>query len=165
MAQVTTGLRSILSLPPIYVLFQNVVGAGNLRRILVTTHVRPSASDRVLDIGCGAGDILKYLPKVDYVGVDLSENYIQTARRRFEGRGPFHVGNACDLASIVGKNFTLITAVGLLHHLDDVEAGSLLKSAASALCSGGRLVTVDPCYAENQSAIARYLISRRPERA
>ena len=32
--------------------------------------------DRILDIGCGTGDILKSLPHFEYVGSDTNEMYI-----------------------------------------------------------------------------------------
>ena len=41
----------------------------------------------VLDIGCGTGELLKYLqPDIRYVGLDISPTAIETARLRYSGR-------------------------------------------------------------------------------
>ena len=48
--------------------------------------------------------------------------------------------------------------IGVLHHLDDIEAANLLALLRSALKPGARLVTEDPVLVENQNAIARQLI-------
>jgi len=41
----------------------------------------------------------------------------------------------------------------VLHHLDGEQAVGLIKLAHSALRKGGRLVTIDPCYAGDQNLI------------
>lgn len=47
--------------------------------------------DRVLDLGCGFGDLYPYLQKsfgergVEYVGVDINSNIIDGAKERFKG--------------------------------------------------------------------------------
>lgn len=94
MAQITSGLRSILSNPNVYDFLQNVLGAGKLRKELVRKYVRPYGGMKILDIGCGTGEILEYLPAVDYLGVDLSETYIRSAVDPYGERGEFHVGRA-----------------------------------------------------------------------
>lgn len=52
--------------------------------------VRPSEGMRVLDLGCGTGELTKYLHSTvaarETVGVDASENMLALARR-FEGNG------------------------------------------------------------------------------
>jgi cyclopropane fatty-acyl-phospholipid synthase-like methyltransferase len=56
--------------------------------------------------------------------------------------------------------FDIVLAIGLLHHLDDQQAINLFILAQSALKQGGRLITIDPCYAPDQTAIARFLVRR-----
>lgn len=66
-----------------------------------------------------------------------------------------------DSASLEGLGkFHLVIARGVLHHLDDGEAESLCKLARQALAPGGRLVTLDACYAVGQHRFAKMLIDR-----
>ena len=60
---------------------------------------------RLLDVGCGTGDVLEYLPQVKYTGVDISKVYVASARRRYPDRGTFLVGDReslRDIASLLG---------------------------------------------------------------
>jgi len=160
MTQHTSGLRSLLSLPPVYRLFQKLVGATRTRRTLAREYILAAPGDRVLDIGCGTAEILDFLPGVDYVGFDQSRSYIESARRRHGSRGTFldrDVG-AVDAGEL--GEFDRVLALGVLHHLDDPEVRRLFGIAKARLRPGGRLVTFDPCYQEGQSRIARYLIDR-----
>ena len=50
-------------------------------------------------------------------------------------------------------------AIGMLHHLDDEEAERLMSLAWSALRDGGQLVTIDPCYVDDQNTISHFLVS------
>jgi len=161
MAQVTTGLRSILSLPAAYNLLQNVLGAEKARAILVRDYFPIKPGMRMLDIGCGTAEILRHLPAdVEYVGFDASEAYIAQARSRFGGRGEFHAG-------LVGRTtlselgaFDFVMAFGVLHHLDDAEADALFALARQALKDDGVLITIDPCYVPGQHTVAHWLISK-----
>jgi len=162
MAQTTGGLRSILSSPLVYSLFRWMVSGEKQQGIYLGEYVRPNAGDRILDIGCGPGDILKYLPRdVRYEGFDLSEAYIERANRHFGGRGTFRCARV-DAASLAGNEGTydIVLANGVVHHLDDGEAVDLFRLAKIALKKGGRLVTLDGCYVPGQSRIARFLLSR-----
>ena len=51
-------------------------------------------------------------------------------------------------------------ALGVLHHLDDDEAGTLIDCAYKALKPGGRFVSADACRVKGQNPIARFLIDR-----
>lgn len=161
MAQITSGLRAILSLPRMYDLVQDLVGAERLRRLLVRDHLRPNAGQRLLDIGCGTARILPHLPaEVHYVGVDLSPAYIDAARAQFAGRGEFHCVDVGQSTVRPFRDFDLALATGLLHHLDDHEVIAMLHTAREALAPGGRLTTIDPCFAPGQSRLAAFTIKR-----
>jgi SAM-dependent methyltransferase len=161
MSQITTGARALLSLPFSYDLLQQVMGINSLQRTLVSETIRPQPGHAILDIGCGTANIAKFLPPDSrYVGFDISERYIQSARRRFPERGPFYarIFSAADLPTL--PLFDIAIATSLLHHLDDQEAADLLLLVRRALKPHGRFVTMDPCFTEPQNPIARFLIEK-----
>lgn len=153
------NVRSVLVIPSVYRIFTKIIGGSRARVSFVRQHVKPKENDKVLDIGCGPGSILEFLPMVDYVGFDSNSAYIEAAKKRFAGRAQFMCRNVSRDA-ITGSSFDLVLALGILHHLKDDEASQLLELAHNALRTGGRLVTLDGCYVKNQSKLARYLLSK-----
>ena len=90
MAQITSGVRAVLSIPFIYSTFQYLMGARDIWRYLANDVLHVTSSDCVLDIGCGPADLLAYLPEnVTYWGFDISEEYINKARLRYRDKGHF----------------------------------------------------------------------------
>ncbi|MDH4079749.1 MAG: class I SAM-dependent methyltransferase [Nitrospira sp.] len=157
MAQVTHGLRAILSHPLIYSAFQRLMGAHQARTRFVSEFIRPNAGCRVLDIGCGPADIVAYLPDVDYWGFDVSSAYIQRAKARFGERGRFYCQELTETDIEKWPPFDIALGLGVLHHLDDESVLHMLRLASKALTSGGRLLTIDPCLEDGQNPIARFL--------
>jgi len=161
MAQVTSGIRKILSHPFVYDGLQLMLGAKRLRQVYVSSYIKPDKQSRVLDIGCGTSEILEFLPtSVDYHGYDLSPTYIYAAEKRYGGRGTWHCDSVMDLQLDDFGAFDIVMANGVLHHLEDREAQKLSEVAFRALKSKGRLITIDPCFDDGQNPIARFLISR-----
>ena len=130
------------------------MGVARARAAFVELHVRPRAGDRVLDVGCGPGSLVPYLPGVDYTGVDANPRYVAEARDRFPQARFFtdRIGEHV----VRGEHFDLVIAAGVLHHLSDAEALELLHLAAARLRPGGRLITLDPCLIGNQNRVARW---------
>lgn len=158
MAQITSGLRALLSAPRLYSGFQALMGARRFRARFVSEFVRPAAGMNVLDIGCGPADILSHLDGVNYWGFDISPAYIARAKARFGDRGSFRCKRLSleDLQAL--PSFDVVLAIGVLHHLDDEQALELLTTARRALKVGGRLLTVDPCFVPGQNPVAKFII-------
>jgi len=135
-----------------------MVGGGSAWRTYLAEYVKPAPGDKILDIGCGPADVLNYLPAVNYTGLDISPEYIGSAKKRFGSRGRFCCGDV-GLAAIEGEQgtFDLVLAIGVIHHLDDAQAARLFDLARLALRPTGRLVTYDECQVPRQSRIVRWL--------
>ncbi|PWJ85022.1 methyltransferase family protein [Pseudaminobacter salicylatoxidans] len=151
--------RALLESPAAYGMHSRLAAPHARKRDFVDRFLRPGASDRVLDIGCGTAALLPHLPAgVTYVGFDLSERYIEDARRIHGSRGAFHHRALTAEAAREFEPFDLVMAIGVLHHLDDREAELLFRVAHEALKPGGRLVTCDGAFVPGQNPIARLLL-------
>lgn len=150
-------LHAWLRVPGIYSTVMGIMGADMGFRALVQDHCKIKAGDRVLDLGCGPGLLYRYLPPVDYLGLDHDNRYLEHAR----ARNPGVRFEWCDVTDVgVSANIghaDLILAVGLLHHLSDPQAARILTFGAGRLRPGGRLITVDPAFEPGQAQIARML--------
>lgn len=161
MSQSTSGLYSVLSSTTVYRLFQSILGGNKARIAFVQDHVRAKSDSCILDVGCGPADILEFLPpQCTYWGFDISSPYIAHARKRFGDRGQFfdREFTSSDLDKI--PSMDVVIATGLIHHLDDETAETLLKTISDALKPGGRLITLDGVFDDSQNPIARWLISK-----
>src|SRR5580704_19300989 len=119
-------IRSVLALPQAYQLFWNVIGGPARSRTLVKEFIRPKAGDRILEIGCGPGTIVPYLPKTEYVGFDLSPEYIAQASARFPD-ATFVCERVSELTLPNRGYYDIVLALAILHHLDDAEALQLFR--------------------------------------
>lgn len=104
----------------------------------------PDGGRAVLDVGCGTGDALRHLPRVErYLGVDTDPVAIEAARRRFGDRPNvrfecknLHAEDVIDFAP------TGVVLSGVLHHLTNQEAEGVFRLVLAAP-SLARVVTAD----------------------
>ncbi len=151
--------KRALSYPIVFDTYQNMVGSPRAHRRIISEMVRPEADERILDIGCGVGAIVPFLPtNIDYVGIDLSAPYITKAQKIYSGRHKFFCTDVSVAnADLLGK-FDRAVAFGMLHHVPDEVADHVTALVRRVVKPGGRLFTIDPCYVTGQNPIAKLLI-------
>lgn len=156
-----SGLHRILNRAAAYGMLQKLLLRGGSRERYVREFVRPFEGCRVLDIGCGPADILEHLPASigEYAGFDMNPAYIEAAQRRWGGRGRFRCEKVDAAVAGARGHFDIVLATGIVHHLDDAEARTLFAIGRQSLRPGGRLVTYDNVYIDNQHWLARWLIA------
>lgn len=155
-----SGLQRWLKVPCLYNFLQDAIGGNALRRNVIQNHVRAKTGDKVIDIGCGPGQILPWLPKVEYLGFDTNPSYIATAKRRHGTMGTFVVGDTRSLWEDARfRDADIVTGLGILHHLDDDDAEHCIRFADRVLKPAGRFVCLDACWIANQGFLSRYVMA------
>ena len=117
------------------------------RRILAAARI--TGHDRVLDLGCGIGNILIALAEHTSfedptVGVDVSPALIELGRREvhsagLDGRIDLRVAPATLLPFDDGR-FDVVLTSHVIKHLDDDSLGRALREVARVLRPGGRFL-------------------------
>lgn len=159
-AHVRTGLRSILSNPVFFDKFQKLLGLSRCKRRYAAI-IKLQSGMKILDIGCGTADIIDHLPPgVDYHGYDLQPEYIDYAAKKYKGRGKFYCQDVESLEVQGSETFDVVMVNDIVHHLGDDNATRVFRIAHSCLKKGGFLCTIDIIKIENQSWLARYIMSK-----
>lgn len=121
-------------------------GLGAHGKTAMATHP-PRSGDRVLDIGCGFGDTTQELAGLvgaggSALGVDVSEPFIEAARREAEGAGAenvsFEVGDV-QVMELGGTFDYAFSRMGIMFCANPVQ---LLRNVRGALVPGGRFCAV-----------------------
>lgn len=117
------------------------------KRYRVEPHLRDFAQfhlyqgKRILEIGCGMGaDAAEFVKNgAEYVGIDISQESVSLAQKRFEVlglRGQFFVHNGAEDLSKYGK-FDMVYSCGVLHHYPDIN--QILENIHDVLVDNGEL--------------------------
>ncbi|KAI8514742.1 hypothetical protein Bbelb_073330 [Branchiostoma belcheri] len=111
-------------------------------------YMRWEGGDTVMDVGCGTGDICRYISQqpgvASVVGFDLSADFISYARERNSSPNiVYHVGDASDASTFKPEwkgAFGKIVSIFVLHFIQDQVA--TLKMLHSCLKPGGEILLV-----------------------
>lgn len=155
------GLKRFLRVPALYDVFQDIIGGNALRQWFIQTHVRARPGDKIVDIGCGPGQILPWLPPVEYVGLDINADYVSSAQRKYGSKATFVLGDTRSLwGDLRFRHADIVIGLGILHHLNDDEALRCIRFAHQALKPGGRFVCLEACWTPKQSFLSKYVMRR-----
>jgi len=107
--------------------------------------IKPHLGKRVLEVGCGTGNIIQYLKDKDVLGVDIDPAYLSIAREKFKNKKNinFKLFNL-DKGLKTFKKFKpdTIVCINVLEHIEKDE--KFIKECESVLSPGGRLILFVP---------------------
>ncbi|MBU0649157.1 methyltransferase domain-containing protein [Patescibacteria group bacterium] len=112
----------------------------NLWAILSLFEPYVNNGDNILDIGCGNGRLIGLLKnkKIDYLGVDNSENLIKLARQDYPEYN-FKIGDIT-APELGNQEFDKIFLIGVLHHIPSRELrNKCVQNIYAALKPGGHV--------------------------
>jgi SAM-dependent methyltransferase len=144
-----------------YRLSQNVVAPSALGAQTVNEYLSTNQNSRILDLGCGYGEISQFFPSsCSYLGVDLNASYIDYAlRKRKRDNTEFIVGDVSDIELRKRGPFDLVFLTGVLHHLSADQIKQLVSSSRELVSESGRFVAIEPVFTPDQGLIARLIIA------
>jgi ubiquinone/menaquinone biosynthesis C-methylase UbiE len=116
-------------------------GSGRLRQVLVDA-LDVRSTHRVLELGCGTGQVTRRLTATgaDVVALDALPAMLAAARRRAP-RATFIEGDA--LQSAIGDGYDRVVLAFVLHNFEASDRRRLLTRAATALGPHGRIGILD----------------------
>ena len=142
---------------PWYDVMSRLLGAGPSHRRLVT-QADPPPGGRVLEIGCGTGNVLAAMarrrPDVELVGLDPDAGALERARGKLGAGVRLEQGFADDLP-LPDADVDRVLSSLMLHHLPADEQRGALREVRRVLRPGGSLHLLDMEGERSRSPISR----------
>jgi len=135
----------LVSIPWLWNAVQRVLGAPKFKRELYQSKLHPGS--RMLDFGCANGHLTDAFLDFDYYGIDIDQQAIAAAKRRFDGVSNIHFLSADICTRPFSMNFfDEILCAATVHHLTDDSLKSIVRELHYCLKSGGTLHLFDPVF-------------------
>jgi len=121
-------------------IFIRYIEASRLR--CIARMVRARATDRILEVGCGGGHILRLFPDANLTGVDVSGRMLDKARENLRGCRVQLLKGDVSSVGLPDRSFDKIICSEVLEHVVDPHA--ILREIRRLLAPGGRVVITFP---------------------
>ena len=95
---------------------------------------------KILDIGCGSGEISRFFNNLDYIEIDVNPDYIEFARKIYKKN--FEVMNAQKLR-FKKRYFDYVVIIGVLHHIDDKNCNLILNEIKRVIKDTGKIIIIE----------------------
>ena len=100
-----------------------VIRAVERRRVqAIVKMLGDQPGERVLEVGCGAGNVLECVPHGELVGIDLSDRMVHKARRRLAGRKVSVLKANAERLPFDSCSFQRLICTEVLEHVEHPEA-------------------------------------------
>jgi cyclopropane-fatty-acyl-phospholipid synthase len=124
---------------------KSLAAAQDTKLELVCTKLDLQPGQRVLDVGCGWGSFVMHAAQrhgVEAVGITLSENQAELARKRVADAGLSDKVEirVQDYRELAGENFDAVASIGMVEHVGESQIDVYAEQLASMLRPGGRLL-------------------------
>ena len=103
----------------------------------------PKNCDRILDVGCGTGELTKKLVLFgkEITGIDISENMLHEAEKRnYDEKIKYIKISAEDYLEETDRQFDIIISIAALHHMNEER---ILKIMKNRLTENGKILVLD----------------------
>lgn len=117
----------------------------------------------ILDYGCGLGDLLEYLRfqgfRGMYVGIDITENLIQEAKKKFRGESKSKFATISSESDIEKYRFDFCMMSGVYNMKDPIAEQNLRNALRSAFKKArlGVAVNILSIFAKHKSKDMQYI--------
>lgn len=119
----------------------------------MVSHFHLKAGDRVLDVGCAKGflvkDLMKVCPGLEVFGLDISEYALMHGEPEVVGR--LQLGNAMKLP-FPDKSFQAVISLNTIHNLERSDAAMAIREI-ERLAPGRGFIQVDSYHTPEEKAV------------
>jgi 2-polyprenyl-3-methyl-5-hydroxy-6-metoxy-1,4-benzoquinol methylase len=129
--------------------FEQLANATRYYRWLTDT-MRPWLGRRILEIGCGQGNItVNFLDKERVIGIDFDEEYLHAIKHRFSSHKNFDakkldITRAEDLEALKAEKFDTVVGINVIEHIEDDVAAA--RHLYDILEPGGHVILLAPAF-------------------
>lgn len=140
--------------PAIYTFLRKIIENNFKSHRLVIADELPNPG-LLLDVPCGIGEFSVFFDHDDYLGVDISENYVGYAKKKYGKR--FLVGDATRL-NLGDGTFDSVLVSSFFHHLNEEDVDRVLGEIYRVLKKDGKFVLIEAVPGKNfvSRALQRY---------
>jgi len=160
MSQRTNRLYNLVNSPLVYIFFQKIMSGTSFRKKIIEDNI-DNKKFKILDIGCGPAEILKYIPNSIYYGYDIDKRSIDYAKKKYKNKNHRFYCKYFRKSEIRKlPKFDYVILFGILHHLKNKEVNTILNLCKKVMKKNALLLTEDPIFLKKQNFIAKFLINK-----